>query len=357
MSKCWYTIRSADGIDGEILLYGEIGLDVSAASFERDLQQAFRVGAENVALRVNSRGGDYFEAVTIFNSIRKLNANVVAYIDGIAASAASYIVMAASKIVMYPNSGIRPHNPFATVTGDAEMFAQFAADLAEVRSIMAGEYARKAGMTVEQALDIMGRDALIGAQQAVDMGLADEIAESAPNTMTAQNETAIMAQDLTPEESIGEDEVETYTKEQLDSAVEAAVAKISAEYDEKIRSQVSEASENAKIAERARIKDIEAVAISGYDEIISGAKFGDGDAAISAEQVAVQILSLEKQKGAKILASLAESDQKIGDIAPAAKEEKKDDAKAAWDSSESIRAQYAEFEDFKANWDYEHRIQ
>ncbi|MGY4567100.1 ATP-dependent protease ClpP protease subunit [Bradyrhizobium sp. USDA 3256] len=60
-------------------------------------------------LRINSLGGDVFDGVTIHNTIRHHPANVTAYVDGIAASAASYIAMAADKIIMPANSFLLVH--------------------------------------------------------------------------------------------------------------------------------------------------------------------------------------------------------------------------------------------------------
>src|SRR4029077_12753927 len=103
----------AEDKSAEILIYDEIGKSwwgedtVSAKQFLDDLANLGDV--DNISLRINSPGGDVFDGVAIHNALKNHKATVTAHVDGIAASAASFIAMAADKIVMPSNSFMLVH--------------------------------------------------------------------------------------------------------------------------------------------------------------------------------------------------------------------------------------------------------
>src|SRR5690554_6371861 len=98
---------SADN-EADIFIYGEITsdewdeTDTSASSFKKELDELGDVSAIN--LYVNSRGGSLFEGIAIYNMLNRHNAKVHAYVDGLATSFASVLIMAADKIYMPANS-------------------------------------------------------------------------------------------------------------------------------------------------------------------------------------------------------------------------------------------------------------
>ena len=101
--KSWYTIRArgsgAQGSRTEVLIYDEIGAyGVTAKGFLAELGALPDDAA--IDLRLNSPGGPVFDAVAIYNALRRHPGEVTVWIDGIAASAASYIAMAGDMIVM-----------------------------------------------------------------------------------------------------------------------------------------------------------------------------------------------------------------------------------------------------------------
>ncbi|AVP67324.1 hypothetical protein C7H75_04785 [Prescottella equi] len=113
----WYTIRNADTTDtpAEVLIYDEIGSSwwggVSAKSFAKDLSA---VEATDITVRLNSPGGDVFEGIAILNALRNHKARITVYVDGIAASAASFIAMAGDEIVMCRNAEMMIHDAWGT---------------------------------------------------------------------------------------------------------------------------------------------------------------------------------------------------------------------------------------------------
>ena len=90
--QSWYTIRAQDE-GAELLIYDEIGAyGVSAKSFLADLGAL--ASTAPLELRLNSPGGSVFDAVAIYNALKRHAGDITVWIDGIAASAASYIAMA-----------------------------------------------------------------------------------------------------------------------------------------------------------------------------------------------------------------------------------------------------------------------
>ena len=114
----WYAI-CARGTGAEVAIYDEIGAyGVSAKGFLAELG-ALPEGTP-VDLRLNSPGGSVFDAVAIHNAIKRHEGTVTVWIDGIAASAASYIAMAGDEIVMPENAFLMIHDPAGLVMGTAE---------------------------------------------------------------------------------------------------------------------------------------------------------------------------------------------------------------------------------------------
>lgn len=144
----WYAIR-ARGTGAEVAIYDEIGAyGVSAKGFLAELG-ALPEGTP-VDLRLNSPGGSVFDAVAIHNAIKRHAGTVTVWIDGIAASAASYIAMAGDEIVMPENAFLMIHDPAGLVMGTAEDMRAMAEALDKVKGSLVSGYAAKSGRTPEE---------------------------------------------------------------------------------------------------------------------------------------------------------------------------------------------------------------
>lgn len=169
----WYSIRNISDSAAEIAIYDEIGFyGVSASDFVRDISA---IKASSITLRINSPGGDVFDGIAIYNSIQRHKATVTAYIDGIAASAASFIAMAADRVVMSPHSQMMIHEASGLCVGNASDMQQMADILAKSSDNIASIYAKRAGGTVEEWRARMQAETWLSDQEAVDLGLADAI--------------------------------------------------------------------------------------------------------------------------------------------------------------------------------------
>src|SRR5579885_2826478 len=178
----WFDMRaSAKPAAGEVLIYDEIGPScfgeetVSAKDFDAALKALGEVS--EITLRVNSPGGNVYDALAIYNMLKAHPARVTARVDGIAASAASLVVMAADEIVMPENSFLLIHEPRMLAFGAAADLLAAAADLETIARSFAAAYAGRSGMKEADVAALMAEDRLLDAAEAVSLGLADRTAE------------------------------------------------------------------------------------------------------------------------------------------------------------------------------------
>ncbi|RHZ92665.1 Clp protease ClpP [Cereibacter sphaeroides] len=171
----WYAIR-ARGTGAEVAIYDEIGAyGVSAKGFLAELG-ALPEGTP-VDLRLNSPGGSVFDAVAIHNALKRHAGPVTVWIDGIAASAASYIAMAGDEIVMPENAFLMIHDPAGLVMGTAEDMRAMAEALDKVKGSLVSGYAAKSGRTPEEVSALMAAETWFDASDAVAQGFADRLIE------------------------------------------------------------------------------------------------------------------------------------------------------------------------------------
>jgi ATP-dependent Clp endopeptidase proteolytic subunit ClpP len=173
--KSWYTIRArASGT--EVLIYDEIGAyGVTAKGFLAELGALPDDAA--IDLRLNSPGGSVFDAVAIYNALKRHEGTITVWIDGIAASAASYIAMAGDTIIMPENAFLMIHDPSGLVMGTAEDMRSTAEALDKVKGSLIQGYAAKSGKTDEEIAALMAAETWLDAQDALDFGFIDRITE------------------------------------------------------------------------------------------------------------------------------------------------------------------------------------
>jgi ATP-dependent protease ClpP protease subunit len=174
----WFTMKAEDK-SAEIVIYDEIGKSwwgeetVSAKSFLDGLTALGEV--DSITLRINSPGGDVFDGVAIHNAIKNHKATVTAHVDGIAASAASFIAMAADKIVMPANSFMLVHGASGLSFGNADDMRAMADDLDRIDKSLTATYVARAKSTTAKVKALMKEDRLMTAAEAKEFGFADEV--------------------------------------------------------------------------------------------------------------------------------------------------------------------------------------
>ena len=115
MTHRWYEFR-AQTRGAEIVIYDEIGaFGMPAKAFLDELRALGPVG--ELTVRINSPGGSVFDGVAIYNALKRHEARLTVWIDGIAASIASMIAMAGDEVVMPENAMLMLHDPSGLVMG------------------------------------------------------------------------------------------------------------------------------------------------------------------------------------------------------------------------------------------------
>lgn len=173
--KTWYEIR-ARGTGAEVLIYDEIGAyGVSAKGFLAELG-ALPDGVP-IDLRLNSPGGSVFDAVAIYNALQRHEGAITVWIDGIAASAASYVAMAGDEIVMPENAFLMIHDPSGIVMGTASDMREMAGTMDKIAGSMIRGYAARSGRSEEEIATLMAAETWFDAQDALAAGLATRMVE------------------------------------------------------------------------------------------------------------------------------------------------------------------------------------
>jgi len=132
--------------------------------------------AERIDLFINSPGGDVFEGLAIYNTLKEHPAPVHVSVRGLAASAASYIAMAGDHIQMGQGTFLMIHNAMTWMGGNAQELRKQASLLDKVDASIAGIYAQRTGRDVKQFEKWMSAETWFTADDAVTNGLADRIA-------------------------------------------------------------------------------------------------------------------------------------------------------------------------------------
>lgn len=143
--------------------------DVTPRMFKDELMS----GNGDIVVWVNSPGGDCVAASQIYTMLMDYTGNVTVKIDGLAASAASVIAMAGTKVLMAPTSLMMIHNPLTVAIGDTEEMQKAIAMLDEVKESIINAYEIKTGQSRAKISHLMDGETWMNANKAIELGFAD----------------------------------------------------------------------------------------------------------------------------------------------------------------------------------------
>ena len=167
-------------IDGAIADEGWYDDDVTPDLFRAELS----AGNGPVTVWINSPGGDCFAASQIYTMLRNYAGEVTVKVDGIAASAASVIAMAGTKVLMAPTAMLMIHNPATLAIGDRAEMQKAIEMLDEVKESIINAYEAKTGIQRAKLARLMDAETWMNARKAIEFNFADGILE-ARNTADA----------------------------------------------------------------------------------------------------------------------------------------------------------------------------
>lgn len=332
--KFWQFRNQADG-SAELLLYGNIAGekswysdDVTPKQFAEDLAALGAVS--NITVRINSGGGDVFAAQTIGNLLEQHAATVTARIDGVCASAATIIACHCNKAIAANDSTYMVH-PIRMYCGyaNAADLQKYLEALATIKENIISLYAKKTGRAKDEVTAWMDAESWWTGPQAKENGFVDELTDEETGA-TYENRGGVLfvnsvsmgaefdkapefvrnrvkwvvdnqpagqpgkqqeVQNMDPKDSIK-------TVDDLRKAYPALV--------DQIEQAEAEAATNA---ERARIQNIEEMALPGSEALAAEAKFTKP---MSAENFAKELVKNAKTQGATYLAQVKKDAESSG---------------------------------------------
>ena len=179
MKKFWkWTNQAAAGpAERTLFLSGTIAEeswfddDVTPQLFKEELMS----GSGSITVWINSPGGDCVAAAQIYNMLMDYPHDVTVKIDGIAASAASVIAMAGTKVLVSPVSMMMIHNPMTVAMGDSAEMQKAIEMLGSVKDSIINAYEIKTGLSRAKLSHLMDAETWMDANKAVELGFADGI--------------------------------------------------------------------------------------------------------------------------------------------------------------------------------------
>ncbi len=159
--------------------------DVTPQAFKADLF----AGEGDITIWLNSPGGDCIAASQIYAMLMDYRGNVTVKIDGIAASAASVIAMAGTKVMMAPTALMMIHNPLTVAIGDSEEMQKAIAMLDEVKESIINAYEIKTGQSRAKISHLMDAETWLNANKAIELGFADGILEDEKKRLQPEDVT------------------------------------------------------------------------------------------------------------------------------------------------------------------------
>ena len=167
--------------EAEILLYGVIGdnadwSDVTSKAFSDELKNV--EDAKIIRVRINSPGGDVFAGQAIYSMLKRCKSEVIGYVDGLAASIASLVLMACNKVIMPKNSMIMIHKPWTATAGNANDMEKVIEKLNKVEESLVAAYVDKTGLEEDEIKELLAAETWLSASDALAKGFADEIEET-----------------------------------------------------------------------------------------------------------------------------------------------------------------------------------
>ena len=348
MPNKFWQFRNMAGGSAELLLYGNIAGekswysdDVTPKQFAEDLAALGAVS--NITVRINSGGGDVFAAVEIGNLLEQHPANVTARIGGVCASAATIIACHCNKVIAANDSTYMVH-PVSMYCGyaNAADLQKYLEALATIKENIISLYAKKTGRTKDEVTAWMDAESWWTGPQAKENGFADELTDEGAGA-TYENRGGVLfvnsvsmgakfdkapefvrnrvkrvadikspaqAQDNQPAGQPGkQQEVQDMDPKDSIKTVDDLRKVYPTLVDQIEQAAATAAAEAATNAERARIKDLEEMALAGSETLLAEAKY---EKPMSAADFAVAMAKNAKTQGATYLAQVQKDAQDSG---------------------------------------------
>ena len=160
--------------ESTIYLYDVIDsfFGINAQEFVSELSA---IKSPTINLRINSPGGDVFDARAMATAINNHPSDIIAHIDGLAASAATYVALAANEVRMSEGGFFMIHKAWTLAFGNSADMRAMAGLLDKIDATIVNDYAKKTGKSADDIIAWMAAETWFTAQEALDNGFVDSI--------------------------------------------------------------------------------------------------------------------------------------------------------------------------------------
>lgn len=161
----------------ELFMYGDISkYDISAKEVGKELRK-LDAKTTTLEIRLFSGGGDVFEGIAIYNLLKQSDKKIVVYVDGLAASIASIIMLAGDEIFMGEGTQVMIHKPWTIALGNSSDLLDIVDQLDRVENEMLKIYQKATDLSESQLLKMMSDETWFNADEAMEFGFADKLIE------------------------------------------------------------------------------------------------------------------------------------------------------------------------------------
>ena len=293
----------------QISISGVIGWDATAADLRKELQAA---NGDAVELVISSPGGLVSEGLEMFNMIRNYPGQTTARLSGYAMSMASYIPLAAKRIVAEDNAIYMIHNVRGGVFGDHNDILNYGATTKGMSRLIAKAYATRTGKALDEVEKMMDAETYFFGDEMTDHGFVDEIitTDSEKDIETAkatacvalQECTSRMASDIIAVKNdlaaaavmIGSMAAQPYSTSAASQSKETTIMTIEelkGSNHDLYQAVLDEGKAVGAQAERDRIAEVRALATPGHEALVEQMAF---DGKSTGADVALAIVAAEK---------------------------------------------------------------
>ena len=180
MKKKFYEFKNISSSSADLFIYGEIvqektvdwwtgeesDTEVGLMDFKEQLDNIGNVKTLN--LYINSPGGDVFTAssmISMLNRVKDKGTKIEAYVDGLSASASSFLMMVADNVNLYKNSTVMVHKPMSIAIGNAFDMQRTIDALNKIEdSVMMPMYMSKAKASEEEIKSLIDAETWLNAK-------------------------------------------------------------------------------------------------------------------------------------------------------------------------------------------------
>lgn len=169
----WYKIEALSEDNTEVLIYDVIGWPFNDAG--EIIRAMARIDTKTVTVRINSPGGDVFDAMAIFNALQSHKSKVITRVESLAASAASFIALAGKEVQAYQNAMFMIHDPWVLAAGNQYDLREIADILEKISGNMVDIYSQNSNVGKKEIRDMLQAETWFTAKEAKEKGFIDTI--------------------------------------------------------------------------------------------------------------------------------------------------------------------------------------